>query len=68
MQNQQYTYNFITSYVDENNNIIKRYQIYDNKNGLSIEEEGIHDHKILRKGIKKLKKQIKEQERSLRGV
>lgn len=66
MQNQQYTCNFILSYTDENDNLIKRYKIYDNKNGLSTEEEGIHDHKIFRKGIKKLKKQIQEQERILR--
>lgn len=66
LQQSHYVIDFIESYVDENNNPIKIYRIIDIKNGISCTESGIHQHKIIRKGIKKIRKQIKEQERSLR--
>lgn len=66
MSNEKYSYDFIRSYIDENGNKILVYKITDLSYGISCTIEGIHEHKIKRKGIKKLNKQVKEQEAAAR--
>lgn len=67
MANDRYDYSFIRSYIDENANTILVYKVYDLSAGLSCVVEGIHEHKVKRKGIKKLQKLLKEQEHNARN-
>lgn len=61
-----YIFDDLKLYIDENGNPIKVIKVTNIKYGLTCVVEGIHEHKVRRKGIKKIQKQIKEQERTLR--
>lgn len=66
MSQDNYSFDKINSYQDEFDNTITVYRVTDYSSGFSCVVEGIHEHKTKRKGIKKIKQLIKDQERSNR--
>lgn len=66
MAQDNYNFDKINSYQDESGNTVLVYRVTDYSSGFSCVVEGIHEHKTKRKGIKKIKQLIKDQERSNR--
>ena len=59
-----YSFDLIKTYIDDFDNKILVYRITEVSSGISLVLEGIHEHKIRRKGIKKIQKHVKELQRT----
>lgn len=68
MAQDTYSFDKLRSYVDEESgNTILVYKLTDFSSGYSCVVEGIHEHKIKRKGLKKIQSLIREEKRKIRN-
>lgn len=67
MSQDNFSFNFVRTYTDESGNKVLVYKLTDYSTGFSVFAEGIHEHKIKRKAMKKINNMIREEKRKMRN-